>query len=279
MFLIRRISKMTDMKNSIITLLLVLLILSGYSQNSGYEYAGRFTPTIKKEQLYFASSVSEIMPEFNRYFALPVREREQMNYLVNMTDGPQGYFVFPQVNFGKFIDYVSVEISATCSGKFFTSQSTGELLTTEQKNILNTADLGTNILVKIKFSYKNPVNDNPGNAGKIKEGDYAVTVVPETEAEYPGGSRLITAYLTDNVFNKISQKSASEKISQAIVNFTVNEDGEIVGANIFRTSTDPRIDKLILDATNKMPRWRPAENSKGVKVKQVISIPFGSGGC
>ena len=267
------------MKNSIITLLLVLLMLTGFAQNPRFEYAGRFTPTIKKEQLYFARSVGEIMPEFNRYFALPVKDREQMNYLVNITDGPRLFSPYPEVNFENFIDYVSLEISATSEGKSFTSQSTGELLTTEQKNILNTADLGTDIHIKIKFTYKNPANDNPDNAGKIKEGDYTVTVVPDTEAEFPGGTKQISAYLNDNVLKEISGTNTSEKIQQAIVNFTVNEVGEIVDAKIFRTSTDPGIDKIILDATNKMPRWRPAENPKGVKVKQVISIPFGGGGC
>jgi TonB family protein len=267
------------MKNGIITFILALLMVPGFSQNSRYEYTGRFTPAIKKEQLNFARSIGEIMPEFNRYFALPSKERTQMNYLVNMTDSPPVYSVSPQVNFAKFIDYVSVEISATCNGNAFTTQSAGDVLTTKQKNILNTADLGTDILIKIKFSYKNHANDNTDNAGKIIEGVYIVTVVPDTEAEYPGGTKQISAYLTDNVFNEITEKNSSEKISQAVVNFTVSEDGDIVDAKISRTSTDPEIDKIIIDATNKMPRWKPAENPNGIKVKQVISIPFGGAGC
>ena len=267
------------MKNSINTLLLVLLISTGFSQNFKYEYTRRFTPVIKKEKLYFAGSVGEIMPEFNRYFALPARERHQMDILVDMTDSPQVYSVFPQESFTKFIDFVSVEISATCDGKAFIAKSTGDVLTAEQKNILNTADLGTDIHIKIKFNYKNPANDNLTTAGKIKEGEYTVTVVPDTEAEFPGGSKEITAYLSDNVINEISGTGTSDKIQQAIVNFTVNEEGQIVDAKIFRSSTDPEIDKLILNATNKMPKWKPAENSKGIKVKQVVSIPFGGGGC
>jgi len=37
--------------------------------------------------------------------------------------------------------------------------------------------------------------------------------------------------------------------------------------------------KLILDETKKMPKWKPAKNSEGIKIKQEFSIPFGGGGC
>ncbi|MEI6749588.1 MAG: energy transducer TonB [Bacteroidales bacterium] len=267
------------MKTHIITMLLALLTFTGFSQNSGYKYTGRFTPVIKKDKLNYARSVDEIMPEFNRYFALPAKDRTMMNYLVNTPDSLQVYSAFPEENFTKFIDYVSVNISATCYGKAFTSESTGEMLTPEQKNIINTTDLGTDLHIKIKFSYKNGANNSPDNAGKIIEGEYTVTVVPDTEAEYPGGSKQITAYLTDNIINEIHRKGTYDKIMQAVVNFTVNEDGDVVDTKISTTSTDPKIDKIILDAMNRMPGWRPAENPKGIRVKQVFSIPFGGGGC
>lgn len=267
------------MKNSLLTLLLTLLISTGFSQNFNYEYTGRFTPVIKKEKLYFAKSIGEIMPEFNRYFVLSAKERYQMDLMVNTADNPQAYSVFQQESFTKFIDFVSVEIEATYEGKTLTAQSAGDMLSTEQKNILNAADLGTDIYIKINFSYKDPANDKYASTDQIKEGQYSVTVVPATEAEFPGGTKQITAYLTDNIINQVSEKSAFGKIQEAIVNFTVDEEGRIVDAKMYRTSTDPEIDKLILDATNRMPKWRPAENSKGVKVRQVVSIPFGGGGC
>jgi TonB family protein len=267
------------MKNILISLLFILFISTGFSQNFNYEYTGRYTPVIKKEKLYFAGTVSEIMPGFNRYFALPARERHQMDLLVNMSDSSQAYSVFPQESFAKFIDFVSVEISAISDGKTLTAQSKGDLLTSEQKNILNAADMGTDIHMKITYSYKNPANDKYATSAKIKEGYYTVTVVPATEAEFPGGAKQITAYLKDNIINQISEKSAFAKIQEAIVDFTVDEEGQILDAKLSRTSTDPEIDKLILDATNRMPKWRPAEDSKGIRVRQVVSIPFGGGGC
>jgi TonB family protein len=139
--------------------------------------------------------------------------------------------------------------------------------------------MGTDIRIKIRFNFKNQPNDSGVNVNKINEGEYVVTVIPETEAEYPGGYKQLTEYLNENVFSKISEKNTSEKIQQAILRFTVNEDGQIVDTRIAKTTTYPKIDELLLDATNKMPKWTPAENSKGIKVKQEFSIPLGGGGC
>jgi len=274
------------MKNNIITLLLFLICIPSFSQKSQYEYQGRFSPAIKKEKLNEARFISEIMPGFCNYFVLPFNERVQMNDLLKVVSLVQGNYTYPQGNyihiqkdFENIIDFVSIEILATCQGKSLASQSTSNELTAEQKNILNTADLGTDIRIKIKFNYKNWANNNLKTDKKIKEGEYLVTVVPETEAKYPGGFKQLTAYVTEIIFNKSSKTGSFGKIQQAIVKFTVNEEGQVVGTKLFKSSIDPQIDKLILDAINKMPKWKPAENPKGIKVKQEFSIPFGGDGC
>ena len=265
------------MKNSLLTLILSLLIFTGFTQNSKFEYTGRLTPAIKKAKLNEASLIYEIMPQFSRYFALPYNDRAQFDKQV-ITIYPQAY-IYPQDNYNYLLGFVSVEISAICDGKVITSMSKSDTITPEQKDILNTADLGTDISIKIKFNYRNGAIGNHGNAGKIYEGEYAVTVIPQTEAEYPGGFKKFTQYFTENVFNKMPEQPATEKIQQAVLKFTIDEEGQIVDARIAKTSSDPKIDRIILDATNKMPRWIPAQNSMGSKIKQEFSIPMGGGGC
>jgi len=265
------------MKNSIIILLAFLLYLTGFSQNSSFGNSGRFTPVIKKEKLSTARFINDVMPEFGRYFSLPYNDRvmlDQRRILVY----PQGDF-YPQENFNYYIDYVSVEIMAICNGIALTSQSSNDILTPEQIEIINNTDLGTDINIKVKFRFKDQAIDNLESGNALKEGKYTVTVVPASEALYPGGFEQITEYLTENVMNNISEKKASDKIQQAVVRFTVDEEGQIVNAEISRTSTDPKIDELLLDATKRMSKWTPAENSKGLKVRQVFSIPLGSIGC
>ncbi len=276
------------MKNKIFTLVLFLLSINGFSQNSKYEFGRRFTPSIKNEKINEAKYVSEIMPQFCRYFSLPSKDRALFEDQVKIADSHnEGYVYhlysqesfFPEENYEKVIDFVSVEISAVCQGKNLKSQCSRKTLTPEQKNILNSADLGTDIRIKIKFKYKYQAIEDLDNGSKVREGEYIVTVVPETEAEYPGGFKQMTEYIKKNIINKIPEKGISKKIQQAVLEFTVNEEGQIIDTKISSTSTDPKIDKLILDATNKMPKWKPAQNSKGVKVKEEFSIQFGGGGC
>jgi TonB family protein len=111
------------------------------------------------------------------------------------------------------------------------------------------------------------------------EGQYSITIVPAMEAEFPGGFKQISTYLNDNFFNKITQKGNTDKIRQTSLKFTINEEGKVVNSKIFNTSSDVKIDQLLLEAINKMPKWKPAKNSKGIKVKQEFMIPFGGGGC
>jgi TonB family protein len=267
------------MKNVVITLALVLFCLTGFSRNYKFEYSGRFNPEVKKEKLNQANLVSEITPELWQKIQLEYFERQKLDHL-KKTDFTQVNSVNPKdYNYNNLVDYVSVEISGTGNGKALSAQSVGNQLTQEQKNILRTADLGSDINIKINFRFKNQMVKSSGTGKKISEGNLAVTVVPETEAEYPGGFAQLSDYFNQNIFNKISDESATDKILMASVKFTINEDGRIINTKISQTSTDPQIDKLILDLTTKMPKWNPARNSEGIKIKQEFSIPFGGPGC
>jgi TonB family protein len=274
------------MKNTLLTLFLSILLIPAFSQNHAYSYRGRLTPTIKREKLNEATFICEIMPDFSRHFILPYDETVKLNDLLKLVNSPEGNYIYPQENYFcpqedyiKVIDYVSIEIVTISQGKTLTAESTNDALTAEQRNILNVADLGSDINIKIKYKYKNWATYNNDYGDKIKEGLYRVTLVPATEAQYPGGFKEMSKYFTENVLNKISGSIAREKFLDAILDITINEEGKIVDAKLSSSSKDPSIDKLILDAATKMPNWIPAKNTKGVKVKQVLRIPFGGEGC
>lgn len=273
------------MKNNLFTLLLSIVLSTGISQTSDYEYTGRNTPSIKKETLYDADFVSDIMPEFGRYFAILYNEKSMVNdqfrfnEQLKLVDYPISRMDEPQKSFTKIMEFVSVKISATCNGILRTSESTGDRLTMEEKNILNSIDLGSNINIIITFKYKNQAKANLKSGDKMLDGGYTVTTIPETEAEYPGGFKKISEYLNENIFSKLTEESVTKYLRWAIVNFAVNEEGQLVDVKISRTSENPKIDNMLLEAFNKMPRWIPAKNSKGVKIKQEFSLPLGTGGC
>jgi TonB family protein len=231
----------TTMKKTIITPFLFLLFISGFSQNLSYEVHGKYTHPVKKEILNNAESMSDIIP----------------------------YYPIDWI-----LSYVSVEISATLDGKEIMAANTNDRLSTEQKNILKAVDLGSDIVINIEYKSKNSVTGNI----YLDDMNYSATVIPEIEAEYPGGQQQMTQYLEENAINKISD-TTSGQIQEAIVRFTVNEEGEIADAQVFKTSGDPKTDKLLLKVINKMPKWSPAEDSKGIKVKQEFEFSVGSVGC
>jgi TonB family protein len=173
-------------------------------------------------------------------------------------------------------DYISVEIVTTCHGKKMKAMSPNATLTREQKNILNDVDLGTDIFVNVNYRYPNSATGHPDVLGM----HFSLTAIPEIEAEYPGGYKKLMKYLKENIID-IILNTTPKQFQQGNVTFTVNEKGEIVNSKISKTSGNPETDKLFLKGINKMPKWKPAENLKGVKVNQEFEFRVGGGndGC
>jgi TonB family protein len=229
------------MKKAIIAPLLFLFFITGFSQDLSYEVRGKYSHPVKEEELDNAEFMSDIIP----------------NYPANW-----------------IMSYVSTEILVTGDGNAMMAAGASDALSTEQKNILKTTALGTDIVLKINYRFKNPVTNNID----FSTMNYSATVVPETEAEYVSGYRQMAQYLKENAIDKISEE-ASAKFQPATVEFTVDEKGEISDAQISRTSGDQETDELLLNVINQMPKWKPAEDSKGNKVKQDFEFSVGSTGC
>ena len=266
------------MKIGILTFVLVLFYITGFSLSYKFNYTGSFFPKIKNERLNNVSSVSDITPEIWRNMQLRYDDRRKLDEL-RKTDFTQvSAFNSQEYNYNNIVDYVSVEISTTNKGKVISSQSLGSQLTFEQKSILKSADPGTNISIKVNFRFKDQAKNTTKVDNEIHTGELTVGIIPEVEAEYPGGFKQLSEYYNDKIFRKILEESTYNKVMLATVKFTINEDGQITNTQISKTSTDPQLDKLILEQTNKMPKWKPAKNSEGKKIKQEITIPFGGGG-
>jgi hypothetical protein len=208
-----------------------------------YEVHGNYNRSVTKEKLMEAKLLRDIIP----------------NYPVNW-----------------ITDYVSVEITATSSGKSMNALNSNEALSAQQKYLLSTVDLGTGFTIKVKYKSKNAVTNDIVN----DEMNVAMMIVPETEAEYAGGDQQLKKYLKESVVDKISESSRMHlQDKTAIAVFTINEQGEISNTKISETSGDAKTDRLIINAINKMSGWKPAENSSGTKVKQEFMFIVGNSGC
>ena len=162
---------------------------------------------------------------------------------------------------------VSLGVAKKASGN-------NEILTDKQKELLSTTDNGDEILIRVKYKTPNAAIDKMD----IHTMSYSVTLVPEHEAEYKGGVVQMKKYLKENVINKIAEPETGQQL-EGVVRFTVNEEGEIIDPKIKVTTNNPKSDKLLLDAIRNMPKWKPATNSQGRKMKQDFEFAMGTGGC
>lgn len=277
------------MRTSITILFFLLFGVSAFSQSQKFELGNRLTPSVKTEQLRHIQFIHELLPDFWSRLSLPGKEEWRLEELLERqrhlepaqasTLFPQAYRVYPVEYYNKILEFVSVEIAASIHGKSVVTKSQGSKLTAEQKNLLGAAEMGADILVKVKYHYKQPSQYDAGPVRETIEGKVLVTAVPDTEAEFPGGLKQATDYFARNVIARSTESNAVEKIQRAIVRFTVNEEGRITDVKLSQKSEDPKIDKLLLDAMSNMPRWKPATDAKGNRVKQEIVLPFGRGGC
>ncbi|NTV82825.1 MAG: energy transducer TonB [Bacteroidales bacterium] len=231
------------MKTPIIGLLFSLLVVTAFTQNLNVAVHGIYTNPITKEKLSKARSMADIISYY-----------------------PSSWIE----------SYNSAEITVISSSSTFSAKSANDILSKEQLKLISSLDFGTEIVINIGYQRMNPITN------KTEDGNmhYKATVIPETEAVYSDGYEELTHYLKSNTVENISADD-SKDLHQAVVRFTVDEAGEIVNANIFKSSGKPGIDKLLLEAINDMPKWRPAADSQGHKVRQEFEFTLSdsSDGC
>lgn len=254
------------MKNCIIVLLLILPFNSGFSQDITYELPESYSHSVGRE-MPSSEFAQNLRYDIRGAYTRPVI-KEKLSAARFLHEISPGY---PSTWLS---DSISAEILATIGGRSLRAVSESDILSPEQKSILNSADIGDDIVINVRYKYRNSVTDKLENRAM----NYSVTVVPEIEGKFPGEKQEMDSYFNKNAMSKISETSSKE-FKELLIKFTVNEEGEIVNAHISKKSGDPKIDKLFLDTIIRMPKWKPAENSKGKKVKQEFEFIVGSGGC
>lgn len=241
--------------NKIITLIsgvLLLCNLSSYSQSG-------FPNIIEKEnELYY-----EVHGTYKRSV-----KKTQFNNAKLIRDVVSGY---PS---NWISSYVSVEIIGTCAGKVVKALGLNEKLTAEQIQILNTIDLASNLVINVKYMY----NDFGRNKLENSEMHVEMTVVPEVEAEFIGGEKQLISYLKLNSYSKLPTKKPND-FKGAVIKFTINEGGYVINVRTTQKWGDAKTDQMLLDLIKNMPKWKPAINTNGVKVKQDFVFSVGAGGC
>jgi len=223
--------------------LIALVSYTGLSQDLSYEIHGRYKRPVLKEKLTTAETLSDLV---NGYPSSWIR-----------------------VN-----DYISTEITATNHGMVNKAMSVNETLSPEQKDLLATADLGTDVILEVAYRYKNSAIDQIDVRNML----VTQTVVPEMEAQYIGGKEQLKEYLKKNAIDKISEAD-TKAMKPVLVRFTIDENGEVINTEMHMSSEIDKVDKLMLKTIQKMPKWKPAQTSNGTLVKQDFEFSVGVPGC
>lgn len=182
--------------------------------------------------------------------------------------------IIPRYPYNWIESYVSVEISMTCGGKLKKMKGINDNLTSDMLKMLPIIDLGSDIIINVNYKTKNPVT----NLLEDSKMNYVATLIPDVEADFVGGKDELLKLIKQDIAYRIPE-STLKKLKPTLIKFTINENGDVTNAVISRTSSDLKIDKLLLEVINKIPKWKPAQNVNGVKVSQDFKFGFGVPGC
>ena len=171
-------------------------------------------------------------------------------------------------------DYVSVNISTETSTDKSIAKGTNEFLNAKQKKLLNSLDINSDVEIIVTYERRNSVL-NEVNTHQLK---INLTVVPQKEAFYEGGQSALMNYFEFNS-KLITDGMELDSLKNGSFLFTISEEGKATNSILDRTSGYSEVDELMLNLLNNMPKWTPAENNSGEKVKQKFRFNFGAGGC
>ncbi|HQQ93475.1 MAG TPA: energy transducer TonB [Bacteroidia bacterium] len=233
------------MKKSLTLLSLIALVSLASAQNPKFYFEAKKQKTIQHEELDKARNLSDLMPDFP---VLWITEIQQ------------------------------TELESAYEGKSILATGTGSLLSAEQKKLLQATALNSELKLKVKYTYKNPVNGNP-EAQTMK---YNTEVVPFKPAEFTGGYEKLNEVMSKAMNGALSDPYSHEKFKQVKASLYINEKGEVEDCSIIKSSGSAKIDQLFLDTIKAMPTWKAAEDAKGNKVKERFEFSFNAmaaGGC
>lgn len=109
---------------------------------------------------------------------------------------------------------------------------------------------------------------NPKVGEKEKGSD--IFVVVEKQPEFPGGTKELMRFLSDNIKYPVEAMQKNQQ-GKTVVNYVVEKDGSISDVKIARSSYT-LLDEEAIRVVKQMPKWKPGMQ-KGEKVRVRYTLP------
>jgi len=253
------------MKNTISILLLLFLSNLGFSQTNSY---GISIPGVTTTSNFNNKMEDAELRAWVRGMYRRTVEKERVIKALLLSDFVEGY---PS---SWMKHYVSTEITTTSNAKTIKAVGSNNTLSPAQKDLLKKVVLNSDVHIDIKYKIDNVVTG--GMDERVAR--FSITIIPKVEAEFTEGD--VNEFLKEKTKKKFSQ-AKSEKFEEGLVRFVINEEGKVENAKIITTTGNSKTDKLLLEVINEMPKWKPAKDAKGIKLKQTFEFLVGYmvGGC
>jgi TonB family protein len=245
---------------------------------SSLSFSQNFTETFLKVDLteaYKGPSAEMIRQKF-RYEVYPSNipakpvSRKELSAAKSMLDLMKEYPTTWVSN------YISTEILVVSNGKEKRAAGSDGTLNKAQRALLKIADFNTKVTINVKYKQENSATRKI----EVSNLNYAIAVIPDTEAVYPGGAEALEDYLKKNAIDPISDADL-RKLERGTVQFMINEKGQVEDVELVEKIGNPKVDQLLLQVIRKMPEWKPAKDENGRAVKQEFKFVVGgmNGGC
>lgn len=220
------------MKRTYLFFILLFPFSNLYSQNIRFELHGNYHRPVTLDKLITAQSVADFSQGF------------PSNWIADSA-------------------YISSEIEVLTNGNSNKANGKNEKLNASQKTVLALAEIGSEIVVDVQYKDYNP----EARKKFINKIHYTITVIPEVEAEFEGGPTALNQFFEKAALEPL-KSFQNPDFTLATIGFTINEKGETTEAKIIKGCGNPAADQIVLSAIQKMPKWRPAKNAKGNRIKQ-----------
>ena len=166
--------------------------------------------------------------------------------------------------------YESVVVTVTDDEQTATAMGQGETFTAEQQALLKDAIAGDQISIEVKYR---PAHFSKHEASKTIAMNYSI--VPEKEAEYPGGRDALMTFLEERTIGKLNPEIA-KAIEIASVTFTISGDGIVEEVTLDKPTYHASVNELLLNAFKDMPKWAPATRADGSQLSQKFQLTLGT---
>lgn len=157
--------------------------------------------------------------------------------------------------------YVAVDLKLIHKDEVKRVRGNGFALNPAQQQLLQQSESGDDITLSVTYY---PDNNLPA---EVKDMAFTLRIVPDNDAEFPGGSEQLQRYLKANAMDQLSGLT---NLPQVKVQFTIAADGRIQQAHLLERSHLPEVDSLLVKTIAEMPNWVPATNADGRTTPQEL---------